>query len=94
MAIPLFTMKAVHTAESEFVAQPIPIAAVILVARGAMPPRVRRRWILKSFGTRENLPWFARRECPPRHREPTQDNWFGKKKLRPPRDASRVAHSN
>jgi hypothetical protein len=48
----------------------------------------------QRFGTRENLPWFARRECPPRHREPTQGNWFGKKKVRTPRDASRVAHSN
>src|ERR1035438_156498 len=47
-AIPQFTMKAVHAAKSKLVAQPISIAAVVLVARGAMPPGVWRGWILIS----------------------------------------------
>src|SRR5258705_9096892 len=55
-AVPLLTMKAIHATKHELVAQPILIAAVVLVTCRAMPPGVRLCWILKS--DHQTLPTF------------------------------------
>src|SRR5258706_3680518 len=54
--VPLLTMKAVHASKHKLVAEPIPIAAVVLVTHGAMPPDVRLGWILES--DHQALPTF------------------------------------
>jgi hypothetical protein len=46
--IPLLAMKAIDAPEHELVAEPITIAAVILVTSRAMPPRVRLPWVFEA----------------------------------------------
>ena len=46
--IPLFAMKAIDTPEHKLVAEPIAIAAVVLVTSGAMPPKVGLPWIFEA----------------------------------------------
>src|SRR5260370_8648841 len=44
--VPLFSMKAVHAPENEFVAQPITIAPVTGITHGTLSPIFQRRCIL------------------------------------------------